>query len=44
MNEWIVLDTSVVRETVRGNASLGLDLGALGRARRGRPVSLSQTA
>jgi hypothetical protein len=43
-NSRIILDTSVVTETVRGNAKLGIDLAVLGALRGHRPVSLSQTA
>jgi hypothetical protein len=40
----IVLDTSVLRETIRGNAALGIDLAALASLRGAAPMSLSQTA
>ncbi len=43
-HDWIVLDTSVVHATVRGNATLGIDLAALASLRGSAPVSLSQTA
>lgn len=43
-HDWIVLDTSVVHETVRGNATLGIDLAALAALRGSAPVSLSLTA
>lgn len=43
-NHWIVLDTSVVRHTMRRSATLGLDLVALQERRDGRPVSLSSVA
>lgn len=43
-NCWIVIDTSVIRETLKGNAELGIDLAELAALRRTAPVSLSQTA